>query len=164
MAMSVPVKFRGAIIALLALAGLATAATRPAEAAYLRIGVLECVVAPGIGLLIISSKALTCTFSPSSGAKDVYTGRIGKLGIDIGITGKQVIVWAVFAAQSGYVPGSLAGNYVGVSAQASVAVGVGANALVGGSNKSIALQPLSVQAQTGLNIAAGVASLTLRRR
>ena len=136
----------------------------PAAAGQLRAGVLECIVDPGIGFIVVSSKALKCTFTPTAGVPERYGGRISKLGLDIGVTGKSVIIWAVFAGQSGYVPWSLAGSYFGVSAQASVALGVGANALVGGSNKSIALQPISVQAQMGLNLAAGVAGLTLFRR
>lgn len=145
-------------------AALAMLPAAPAAAAQLRVGVLECIVEPGIGFIFVSSKALKCTFTPSAGAPERYTGRINKIGLDIGITGKTVIIWAVFAGQSGYVPWSLAGGYFGVSAEASVALGVGANALVGGSNKSIALQPVSIQAQMGLNLAAGVAGLTLIRR
>lgn len=155
-------KLRATAVALLA-AAFMSGSSQPSAAA-IKLGVLECIVAPGIGLIIASSKSLTCTFKPDAFAPETYTGRISKVGIDIGITGRAVIVWAVFAAQAGYKPGSLAGTYVGVSAQASVALGVGANALVGGSGKSIALQPLSVQAQTGLNLAAGIAGMTLRRR
>ncbi|HMN85162.1 MAG TPA: DUF992 domain-containing protein [Bauldia sp.] len=146
----------------LALAGSMAAA--PASAAQLRVGVLECIVDPGIGFIVASSKALKCTFTPSAGAPERYSGRISKLGLDIGVTGRSIIVWAVFAGQSGYSPWSLAGNYFGISAQASVALGVGANALVGGSDKSLVLQPISVQAQMGLNLAAGVAGMTLTRR
>ncbi len=152
---------RGAAVAL-ALAGSMAAA--PASAAQLRVGVLECIVDPGIGFIVASSKALKCTFTPSAGAPERYSGRISKLGLDIGVTGRSIIVWAVFAGQSGYSPWSLAGNYFGISAQASVALGVGANALVGGSDKSLVLQPISVQAQMGLNLAAGVAGMTLTRR
>ena len=44
----------------------------------------------------------------------------------------------------------------------SSASGPGGNVLVGGSNNSIALQPLSLQGQVGLNVAAGLESLELR--
>jgi len=154
---------RAAAIAAAGLAAGIAAAPAPAAAAV-RVGMLECIVDPGIGFIVASSKALKCTFTPSAGAPERYAGRIAKLGLDIGVTGKSLIIWAVFAGQSGYDPWSLAGNYFGISAQASVALGVGANALVGGSNKSIVLQPISVQAQMGLNLAAGVAGLTLTRR
>lgn len=155
---------RAGLAAALAVALVPFSAPRPAEAAGIQVGVLECIVAPGIGLIIVSSKSLACTFSPVGGPPERYSGRITKVGVDIGVTGKSVIIWGVFAAQSGYRPGSIAGEYIGISAQASVALGVGANALIGGSNRSLALQPLSVQAQLGLNLAAGVTELTLRRR
>lgn len=157
------IKRLAAIATALALALVGTVAPQPASAAV-KLGVLECIVAPGIGLLVVSSKSLSCTFSPNAGAPERYTGRINKIGVDIGVTGKSVILWAVVAAQSSYKPGSLAGTYVGISAQASVALGVGANALIGGSGRSVALQPLSIQAQTGLNLAAGVTGLNLVRR
>jgi hypothetical protein len=82
---------------------------------------------------------------------------------DIGITGEAVIVWAVLASQTGFPVGALAGRYVGASAEASLVIGVGANVLVGGSNKSFALQPLSVQGQIGINFALGITSLDLWR-
>jgi hypothetical protein len=98
------------------------------------------------------------------GADDRYSGTINKFGIDIGTTTKSVVSWAVFAPTAALKNGALAGSYGGVSGEATVGVGVGANALVGGSNKTIVLQPLSVQAQQGLNIAAGIAALELRAR
>ena len=114
------IKRFAAIVMALALAVLMADSAAGVGRRYVRVGVLECIVAPGIGLLVISSKSLACTFSPSSGAPERYSGRINKVGVDIGVTGKSVIIWAVFAAQSGYKPGSLAGTYVGISAQASV--------------------------------------------
>lgn len=125
-----------------------------------KIGVLECDVSGGIGLIIGSSKAVACTFENSEGQVEHYEGKIGKLGIDIGVTGETAMAWLVFAP--GKVnKGALAGSYGGASAEATIIVGLGANVLVGGSDKSIALQPLSVQGQTGLNIAVGLASLSL---
>ena len=96
-----------------------------------------------------------------AGPIEYYTGTISKLGVDIGVTGGGIMVWLVFAPTNRPV-GGLSGNYVGGSAEASVVAGLGANALVGGSNRSVALQPLSVSGQVGLNIAAGVAGLDLR--
>ena len=159
---SLATKMRAALVA--GAACLVLASATPPAAAAIKLGVLQCTIAPGVGLIVVSSKSISCTFDPDSGTNEVYTGRITKVGVDIGITGRAVVVWAVFAAQAGYQPGSLAGTYVGASASASVAFGVGANALIGGSGRSIALQPLSVQAQTGLNLAAGVAGLTLTKR
>ncbi len=128
---------------------------------YVKSGVLTCSVSGGVGLIITSSKALSCTFQPDFSGPEHYTGTIHKYGLDIGVTSGSVIVWAVLSSISGYPVGALAGNYGGVSAEASVVVGVGANALLGGSNKAFALQPLSVQGQVGLNIAAGITSLEL---
>jgi len=150
-------------IALAALVALGlTAAPALASKDGVKIGVLTCDVSGGVGLIIGSKKSVDCVFEGTVGSRERYKGSIGKFGLDVGVTGKGVMAWAVFAP--GQVSrGALAGKYVGASAEASVAVGLGANVLVGGSNKSIALQPLSVQAQTGLNIAAGVASLQLKR-
>ena len=104
---------------------------------------------------------MRCRFN-RQGRDEIYTGTINKFGLDIGTTQQAQIAWAVLAPTSQLPPRSLVGSYGGVSAEATVVVGVGANALVGGSDKSIVLQPVSVQAQQGLNIAAGVASLQLR--
>ena len=125
-------------------------------------GSLTCDVSAGIGLIIGSQRNVSCTFTPSlPGPIEYYTGTISKLGVDLGVTAGGVMVWLVFAPTSRPV-GALAGTYVGGSAEATVVAGVGANALVGGSNRSVALQPLSVSGQVGLNIAAGVAGLDLR--
>ena len=140
---------------------LAMVADAPPAAAMVRAGVLECTVAPGIGLIIASSKRLSCRYSPERGRPQLYAGRISKFGLDIGVTGRTVIVWAVLSSQIGFPYGALAGSYGGVSAEASVGLGVGANALIGGTGRSFVLQPFSVQAQTGVNIAAGVTALTL---
>jgi hypothetical protein len=126
-----------------------------------RVGVLDCDVSGGIGLIIGSRKQMNCTYTPSAqGPREVYTGSIGKFGLDVGATTGGRMVWAVHAATKGG-PAALAGTYAGASADASVGAGLGANVLVGGSNRTVALQPLSVQAQTGINLAIGVASLTL---
>jgi len=125
------------------------------------VGSLSCTVEGGIGLILGSSKGMSCVFSDGSGRKSRYSGRIDKLGVDIGITNQSYITWAVFAPGS-VKRGALAGSYGGASAEATVAVGLGANVLVGGSNKSIALQPVSIQGQTGLNVAVGISSLKLK--
>lgn len=141
----------------------ALAGTAPVAAAdkHVKIGVLTCASGPSIGLLITSKEKIDCAFVPSGMDEENYSGVIRKFGLDIGATAGSVIVWGVFAAQSDYVPGSLAGEYVGVSAEQTVILGLGANLLVGGSEDSIVLQPLSVQAQAGLNLAVGVTRLVL---
>jgi hypothetical protein len=149
---------------LLATAGLVALALggSPAEAAYVKTGVLTCEVGPGVGLIVTSTKQMTCTFSPNSGAAERYTGTIQKVGVDVGVTGAGVIVWAVLASVDGPpTRGVLAGTYGGASAEATLAVGAGANLLLGGSNRTFALQPLSVQGQIGLNFAVGITSLEL---
>jgi hypothetical protein len=139
-----------------------TAGGAPAQAqTYVKAGVLTCSVGPGVGLLITSSKSLDCAFTPDFRGPERYTGQIRKFGLDVGVTGDAVIVWGVLSTVEGFAPGGLAGTYGGVSAEASVVIGAGANVLVGGSNRAFALQPLSIQGQFGLNLAAGVTQIDL---
>lgn len=147
------------ILAALLAFGLAAPATT--AQAGIKIGVLSCGIGGGIGWIVASSKSVDCVYQPASGGRvEHYQGRIGKLGVDIGITNQSVLVWAVFApGRMG--PGGLEGAYGGATAEATVAVGLGANVLVGGFENSINLQPVSVQAQTGINVAAGLAGLRL---
>lgn len=139
--------------------GLATADLASAKTGV-KIGSLNCVIEGGVGLIIGSSKEMVCRFR-GSGRSERYVGRISRLGIDIGVTKKAYMTWAVFAPGKTN-RGALAGSYGGASAEATIGVGLGANVLVGGFKKTIALQPLSVQGQEGLNIAAGIAGLRLR--
>ena len=127
-----------------------------------QVGTLVCDVSGGLGMIIASHKQIQCIFNPSvPGARDAYVGTISKFGLDIGATTSGQIFWAVYAPTS-LIFGALAGTYTGATAEATIAVGLGGNVLVGGSNRTIALQPLSVTGQTGLNLAAGVASIELR--
>lgn len=136
--------------------------TATASADQVRIGTLECAVSPGIGLIITSTRSLDCIFRPSHGRIERYRGQVSRIGLDIGFTDPGQLAWAVFAATShAYRHGALVGQYGGISAQATLVVGLGANALLGGSDRSFALQPISVEAQTGFNLAAGIAGLTL---
>ena len=113
------------------------------------------------GLIIGSSKGLECVFHPAGGGdQGHYVGSVKKLGIDIGVTNEAFVGWLVFAP--GVVdPDALEGTYIGATAQATVGLGLGANVLVGGFRKSIALQPVSLQGQTGLNVAAGIGWIDL---
>ena len=140
----------------------APAAQAPAAQAGLRVGALRCEVAGATSFVFGSTRNLTCTFSPTSGAAERYTGEIRRFGIDIGQVSSGVILWGVLAPTNTVGAGALAGTYVGVSASATAGVGVGANVLVGGGN-SVSLQPLSVEGTTGANIAVGVAEITLAR-
>lgn len=133
----------------------------PAQAQSVRAGVLSCHAASGFGFIFGSSRALSCTFSPVSGSPENYTGNINTFGVDIGFVRSAVIVWAVLAPTTTLAPGALSGNFGGATASATAGVGVGANLLVGGSGNTVSLQPLSIEGSTGLNVAAGVASITL---
>jgi Protein of unknown function (DUF992) len=127
-----------------------------------RVGTLTCNVASGWGFVFGSSKALRCTFAPAPGRGEFYAGTINKFGVDIGYTQGGVLIWAVFAPTANLGPGALNGNYVGATGSATVGVGAGVNVLIGGSNSTISLQPVSVEGNTGLNVAAGIGSISLR--
>ena len=128
--------------------------------AQTRVGGLECNVSGGVGFVITSSKALSCAFTGTNGRVEKYVGTIRKFGLDIGVTGPGKLAWAVFSP-SAPGPGALAGEYVGASASVTAGFGVGANALVGGSSRTISLQPISVQVQTGVDLSAGVGAIQL---
>ena len=151
----------GVTISALGLAAGALALDAPAQAQGLKAGVLTCNVASGFGLIFGSSRAVNCTFSPTGGPPQHYVGAINKFGVDIGYLQGGVLVWTVVAPTANPAPGALSGTYAGATGSATVGVGVGANVLVGGSGNSIALQPVSIEGTTGLNVAAGIAEMTL---
>jgi hypothetical protein len=141
---------------------LAAAATPPAQAQQSRVqvGTLTCSMSSSIGLVVGSQKNVNCIFKGDGGPDEAYTGTMTTVGLDVGFTSGGAIVWGVFAGTNRYV-GMLNGTYAGATAEATVAAGLGANALVGGSNRTVALQPLSVQGQTGLDVAGGIGALDL---
>jgi Protein of unknown function (DUF992) len=124
------------------------------------IGSLNCSVAGGMGFIFGSSKALECTLTRTDNVVERYQGTVKKYGVDIGFTKESRIVWLVFAPGN-IAPGAVAGDYGGVTAEAALGLGVGANVLLGGSSKQVTLQPVSVEGGTGLNIAAGIAAVEL---
>lgn len=136
----------------------------PAQAAGggVKAGVLTCHVSSGWGWVFGSTKDMRCTYSPNHRHSDHYNGTINKWGVDVGFTEGAVMVWAVLAPTDDVAPGALEGDYGGVTASATAGVGVGANVLVGGSHDTISLQPVSIEGNTGLNVAAGIGGLTLR--
>lgn len=146
-----------AAISALAISGSAQAATHG-----VKVGELTCGVASGWGFVFGSTKDLRCVFRQNDRKAVHYSGSISKFGVDIGYTEGGVLVWEVVAPTSDVKPGSLEGDYVGVSAGATAGVGVGANVLVGGFDKSFSLQPLSVSGNKGLNVAAGIGSISLK--
>jgi hypothetical protein len=142
----------------------AAAPTAMAQGAKLVAGTLTCKGGPNVGLVVGSTQNLNCSFNPAGkGRVREFKATITKVGLDIGFKSESVIVWTVLGSSDKVPSKVLIGNYAGVSAEASVALGAGANALVGGSDKSVILQPLSVQGQTGLNLAVGVTGLTISR-
>ena len=132
-----------------------------AQPARIQVGTLNCTLSSSVGMVVGSRRNVNCIFRSDNAPDDDYTGTLTRVGVDIGVTTGGVIVWAVFANTNRY-SGMLAGHYVGATAEASIAVGLGANVLVGGSNSSVALQPLSLQGQVGFDIGAGISELTLR--
>ncbi len=148
-------------LALVAFALLALSAA-PAAAQQVRAGMLECRGGETTGFVVGSVTDYRCVFRPDGGPRQSYHATIRRVGVDLGVTTQSGLAWAVFAPTRELGLGDLSGNYAGVQGSASFGAGLGANVLVGGSNNSIALQPLSVQGQVGLNIQGGVASLELR--
>jgi hypothetical protein len=127
-----------------------------------QVGILECRGAASIGFIVGSVTNLGCIFRSDFMPEDRYVATIRKVGLDLGITQESALAWGVFAPTARLGPGALSGDYAGAQGSASLGVGAGGNALFGGSANSIALQPLSVQGQVGINIAAGLESLELR--
>jgi hypothetical protein len=149
---------------MIAVAGfaLATVVAMPAQA-RVRAGMLTCTVAPGVGLVIGSQKNVNCNFRSVQGWQESYSGRITRIGLDVGFTEGGTIAWAVYAPAEGG-RGALAGGYGGATGEATIGGGLGANVLLGGFQRSIALQPVSVGAQQGLNAAVGIGGLELFAR
>jgi len=132
-----------------------------ADKGEVKVGYLSCHVASGWGLIFGSSRELDCTYTPNSGGPEYYKGEVTKFGADIGYLQSGVILWAVLAPSNTIGQGALAGHYAGATASATVGVGAGVNALVGGMHSTIALQPVSIEGNNGLNVAAGIATVNL---
>ncbi len=145
----------------LALATAAPANAQQPDQSGVRVGVLTCNEASGWGVIFGSSHEIHCTLDTNGRIVARYKGHIDKFGVDIGYQSGGVLVWAVVAPTNGAKPGSLNGNYAGVTAGAAVGVGASANVLVGGLDRSIALQPLSVEGMQGVNLAAGIGAMSL---
>jgi hypothetical protein len=135
--------------------------TTPARA-YVEAGTLSCRSPGNSAYIVFSARVFDCIFTPSTGAPpQYYQGAVQRFGAQIGFTNDVVLGWLVFAATSRLGPGALAGGYVGASGGAAIGVGLAANGLVGGLDNSFALQPISVEGQTGLNVIATVTGLQL---
>ena len=152
---------RAGVAATLLVASFAVAqAQQPMQ--RVQVGVLECRGGASIGFIVGSVTNLGCVLRVEGLPDDRYIATVRKVGLDLGITQESALAWGVFAPVARLGPGDLAGDYAGVQGSAAVGVGVGGNALIGGSNNTIALQPLSLQGQVGLSVAAGLESLELR--
>lgn len=127
-----------------------------------RAGYLTCHVSSGWGFIFGSSRDVKCAYAMQPNYTEYYDGTITKFGADIGYLSSAVILWAVVAPTNNLGSGALAGSYAGPTASVAVGVGGGANVLVGGFKSSIALQPVSIEGQNGLNVAAGITQLSLR--
>ena len=133
-----------------------------AQNGTVKAGALSCDVSAGIGLILTQRQTLRCAFLPADGGPaNSYTGRIDEYGVALGGVAAGHLIWAVFAPASGMPRGALAGTYAGVGAEATAGVGVGVNVLVGGTGRAFSLQPVSVEGQVGVNVAAGVTTVTL---
>jgi hypothetical protein len=152
--------YRGIVAALIGAAAVTAIVPADAQPRRVQLGTLACSISAGVGLVVASQRNVSCNFQPDGGPPEAYTGTMTRIGVDVGFTAGGAMVWGVFADTNRYA-GMLNGTYAGATAEMTVAAGLGANVLVGGSNHSVALQPLSVQGQVGLNIAAGVGALDL---
>ena len=127
-----------------------------------RVGTLTCNISPGVGLVVGGQRQLSCIYASARGkAREAYEGTVSTLGLDIGATSGGQLAWAVFAPTT-LRRAALAGTYTGATAGGTVGAGAGANVLVGASDRTVMMQPVSVQAQTGVNVAAGVSTMELR--
>ncbi len=150
--------FTAAILAGIA-AALPAAAQAPVPAPA---GMLECNVSPSVGAVVTSGRALSCIYHPTNGGVEFYTGSITTVGVDLGVTGPGKLSWGVLIAAPTADPFPLAGTFTGATAGLTVVAGLDANSLVGGNGNTVSLQPLSVSTQTGVDITAGVSTLTLK--
>jgi hypothetical protein len=125
-------------------------------------GILECQGGQNVGFVVGSVTQLECVFRSEGRPPEGYTATVRRIGVDLGFTEQTQFSWAVSAPSMRLGRGALAGTYGGVGANASVGIGFGGNFLVGGPGNAYGLQPISVQGQTGLNVAAGVAGIELQ--
>ncbi len=149
-------------IVVMALLGLAAVPAHAEEKMTVKTGYLTCHEASGWGFIIGSSHKIHCTYTSNKHRAEYYSGSISKFGADIGYLQSAVILWAVAAPTTELGAGALAGDYAGAEASVALGVGAGANVLLGGFHRSIALQPVSVEGQNGLNVAAGIANMSLK--
>jgi uncharacterized protein DUF992 len=156
-------RFRLLLAPFALVAMLAMPVSAQAPQSWTQVGTLSCQVDPNVGFIIVGSQSMRCLFTPNSPQeREAYAGALNTVGLNVGISAGGVLGWAVFAPTTGLPLGALAGEYVGVSGDVGIGLGAGANVLLGGSNRTVALQPISLQGSIALNVVAGVSSLRLR--
>ncbi|WP_424630593.1 DUF992 domain-containing protein [Bradyrhizobium sp. SYSU BS000235] len=155
---------RASLLGALGAVVLGCATTSPADAQLFRAGRLLCFSSARVGLIVGSTQSLRCEFHATTGQRYIYTGRIRRVGLDIGATAGGVLSWLVLSKNSRIGPGTLRGTYIGAGGSVAFGPGLGANVLIGGSRRSVALQPISIERNIGVNLAAGVTRLTLGPR
>lgn len=162
--MNLPTSHRPAVLAFAVLAALmGYSPPSHSETAKVIAGTLTCQGQGTVGLIVGSKEELICKYAPAGGGPEhSFAGTTTRVGLDVGVRGKSVMIWTVLGSSTELPSERLGGSYAGVSADVAAGLGVGANVLVGGNNKSIVLQPLSVKGETGINIAIGVSSLSLK--
>ncbi len=150
------------LVCALALLPVGTAALASDTAPGIQVGVLTCAVTGESNFIVGSTHSLGCNYKPTAGGPvEYYKGKVSEYGIDLGTKIDATLVWGVLAPSANMKPGALAGTYGGVAAGVSVGAGIQANALIGGLDRSIALNPFSLQTETGTNITLGVSKLNL---
>jgi hypothetical protein len=163
------IKIMHRFLSLLAAIALGVISSLPAVAqapppAWTQVGSLVCKVDPNIGFIFVGHQPMQCTYTPSLAPSppQYYDGAINTVGVDIGVSAGSVLAWGVLAPTTGLPQGALSGEYVGASGDVGFVVGGGANVLIGGSGRTVALQPLSLQGSLAFNVVLGVSSLKLR--
>ena len=150
-------------IAVLAALIFAAPASAQTPKTWTQVGMLTCKLNPSIGFIIAGHQSMECRYVPSEGGPpQAYEGALNTVGIDIGVSAGGVLGWAVLAPTGGIPAGSLAGEYVGASGDVGIGIGAGANVLIGGSARTFALQPISLEGSIAVNVALGVSGLKLR--
>jgi hypothetical protein len=153
-----------ALAAVLSAPAVAQAPRASPQQSWTQVGALTCTVDPSVGFILVGHQPMQCTYTPSlaPAPPEYYDGAINTVGIDIGVSAGSVLAWGVFAPTTGLPQGALAGEYVGASGDLGIGVGAGANILLGGSGRTVALQPLSLQGSLAFNVVLGASSLKLR--
>ena len=159
----VPVQFALLACAFFGLTAVSTNAQAQTPASWTQIGMLSCKLNPSIGFIIFGHQSMECRFTQNDRfPPQAYEGALNTVGIDLGVSAGGVLGWAVFAPTAGPPPGALAGEYVGATGEVGLGLGAGVNVLMGGSGRSFALQPVSLQGSVAVNVTLGLSGLQLR--